>query len=50
MVKVQEHIEKMQEIQKHINNSRGKQKLQYIKCLHKLKKELKMCKKNMSQG
>ena len=43
MVKIQEHIDKMKEIKKHINNSKGKQKLQYIKCLHRLQKELKQC-------
>ena len=43
MVKRQEHINKINEIQKHINNSKGKQKLQYIKHLHKLQKQLKEC-------
>lgn len=27
MVKIQEHIDKINEIKKHINNSKGKQKL-----------------------
>ena len=44
MVKLQEHIDKMNEIKQHINNSKGKQKLQYIKRLHKLEKQLKQCK------
>ena len=44
MVKVQEHIDKINEIKKHINNSKGEQKIQYIKCLHKLEKELALCK------
>ena len=40
MVKIQEHINKINEIKKYISNSKGKQKLQYIKCLHKLQKQL----------
>lgn len=44
MVKIKEHIDKINEIKKHINNSKGKQKLQYIKCLHRLQKELSLCK------
>jgi hypothetical protein len=44
MVKIEEHIEKMNEIKKHINNSKGNQRKQYIKCLHRLEKELLMCK------
>lgn len=43
MVKIQEHIDKINEIKKHINNSKGKQKPQYIKCLHKLQKQLGEC-------
>lgn len=43
MVKIQEHIDKINEIKEHISNSKGKQKLQYIKCLHRLKKELSLC-------
>lgn len=43
MVKIQEHADKINEIKKHINNSKGKQKLQYIKCLHKLQKQLSEC-------
>lgn len=44
MVKIDEHIKKMNEIKKHINNSKGNQKKQYIKCLHRLQKELNLCK------
>jgi len=44
MIKMQEHIDKMKEIKKHIENTKGKQKLQYIKCLHKLNKQLIECK------
>jgi hypothetical protein len=44
MVKIQEHIDKINEIKQHINNSKGKQKLEYIKCLHRLEKQLKQCK------
>lgn len=43
MVKIQEHINKINEIKKHINNSKGNQKKQYIKCLHRLQKELAQC-------
>lgn len=43
MVKIQEHIDKINEIKEHINNSKGKQKLQYIKFLHRLQKQLKEC-------
>lgn len=39
MVKIQEHIDKIEKIKKNINNSKGKQKLQYIKCLHRLQKQ-----------
>ena len=48
MVKIQEHIDKINEIKKHINNSKGNQKLQYIKCLHKSQKQLSEC--NMHLG
>ena len=41
MVKIQEHIDKINKIKKHISNSKGKQKLQYIKCLHRLQKQLR---------
>ena len=43
MVKIQEHIDKIKKIKKHISNSKGKQKLQYIKCLHRLQKQLSEC-------
>lgn len=43
MVNIDEHIKKINEIKKHINNSKGNQKRQYIKCLHKLQKELLQC-------
>lgn len=43
MVKIQEHIDKINEIKKHINNSKGKQRLQYIKCLHRLQKQALEC-------
>ena len=54
MVKIQEHIDKINEIKKHISNSKGKQKLQYIKCLHRLQKQalqcyIKNCKSNYAQ-
>ena len=43
MVKIQEHIDKINGIKQHINNSKGIQRKQYIKCLHRLEKELKQC-------
>lgn len=39
---IEEHMNKIKEIKQHISNSRGKKKLQYIKCLHKLQKELNL--------
>ena len=49
MVNIQEHIDKINEIKKHISNSKGKQKLQYIKCLHRLQKQLKECRMYLEQ-
>ncbi len=43
MINIKEHINKIEEIKKHINNSKGIQRKQYIKCLHRLQKELKLC-------
>jgi hypothetical protein len=43
MVKIQEHLKKMEEIRMHINNSKGNQRKQFIKCLHRLQKELRQC-------
>lgn len=43
MVNIEEHINKMNLVKKQINNSKGKQKLQYIKCLHRLQKQLSEC-------
>lgn len=43
MVKVEEHINKIEEIKKHISNSQGKQRKQYLKCLHRLQKEAAQC-------
>nr|DAJ75866.1 MAG TPA: hypothetical protein [Caudoviricetes sp.] len=48
MVDIQAHINKINETKEHISNSKGKQKLQYIKCLHRLQKQLKEC--NMYLG
>ena len=49
MVKIQEHLDKMEEIKKHIDNSKGKQRLQYIKCLHRLQKQLSECNMYLSR-
>ena len=43
MVKVQEHIDKIKFTEQQIERSQGKQRLQYIKCLHRLKKQLAQC-------
>lgn len=43
MVKVQEHIDKIKSTEQQIEHSNGKQKLQYIKHLHKLQKQLAEC-------
>lgn len=43
MIKIQEHKDKMLDIKKQINNSRGEKKKQLIKCFHKLQKELNQC-------
>jgi hypothetical protein len=37
-----EHIKKIEEIKQHINNPKGNQRRQYIKCLHRLQKELNL--------
>ena len=42
MVKVQEHIELINNIKIHIANSKGNQRKQFIKRLHRLQKELAM--------
>ena len=44
MVKVQEHIELINNIKIHIANSKGNQRRQFIKRLHRLQKELAMYK------
>lgn len=43
MVDIKEHFNKMNEIKKQISNSKGKQRRNYLKCLHRLQKELKLC-------
>ena len=49
MVKIEEHLDKMEEIKRHINNSKGIQRKQYIKCLHRLQKQLRECKMYLKQ-
>ena len=44
MIKIQEHLDKIKEIQEKVNQSKGKQRKQYLKCLHRLQKELYLCK------
>lgn len=43
MVKIHEHLEKIKFTEQQIKNSNGRQKLQYIKRLHRLKKQLAQC-------
>jgi hypothetical protein len=43
MVKTEEHILKMENIKKQADNSKGKQKLQLIKCYHRMQKQLLEC-------
>lgn len=40
MVKVEEHINKMKNIKIQADNSKGQQRLQLMKCYHKLSKQL----------
>lgn len=42
MIKLQEHLKKIEEIKEHIRNSKGQQQKQYIKCLHRLEKQTQM--------
>lgn len=43
MVKINEHIIKINIIKEHIKNSKGQQRRQFIKRLHRLQKELSIC-------
>ena len=43
MVKIEEHIQKIKQTEDQIQRSHGRQKLQYIKHLHKLNKQLAEC-------
>lgn len=40
---IEEEEVEIEEIKKHISNSKGNQKKQFIRCLHRLEKELKEC-------
>ena len=44
MVKVHEHINKINQVKNQIANSKGNQRYQLIKHLHRLQKELKIAK------
>lgn len=44
MIKINEHINKMNNIKVQSDKSKGKQKLQLMKCYHKMQKQLMMCK------
>lgn len=43
MVKMDEHIKKMEDIKRQADNSKGQKRLQLMKCYHKLNKELLQC-------
>jgi hypothetical protein len=42
MVSIKEHIDKINQVKAQITNSKGNQKYQLIKHLHRLQKELKI--------
>ena len=50
MVKVKEHIDKIVETKINIKNSKGQQRKQFIRHLHKLQKQLKECKIYLKEG
>ena len=50
MVKIQEHLDKINYTKQQINNSKGQQRLQYLKHLHRLQKELNQCKIYLKEG
>lgn len=43
MIKIEEHKSKMDLIKKQADNSKGQQRLQLLKCYHRMLKELKQC-------
>ena len=43
MVKIQEHKNKMEDIKRQVNKSKGRQRLQLLKCYHRMQKELLQC-------
>lgn len=43
MIKIEEHILKMENIKKQADNSKGNKKLQLMKCYHRLQKQLLEC-------
>lgn len=43
MVKIEEHIKKMKDIKSQADNSKGKKKLQLMKCYHRMEKQLLEC-------
>jgi len=48
MVKIEDHKIKMASIKEQADNSKGKQKLQLLKCYHRMQKELKECQRHMN--
>lgn len=43
MVKIEEHKTRMAVIKQQADKAKGKQRLQLLKCYHRMQKELKQC-------
>lgn len=43
MVKIEEHIQKMNDIKSQINNATGKRKNDLLRCYHRMQKQLSEC-------
>jgi hypothetical protein len=43
MVKIEEHIQKMNDIKNQINNATGKRKNDLLRCYHRMQKQLLEC-------
>lgn len=50
MVKIEEHVDKMNFIKKQAIRSKGQQRRQLMKCYHRMKKELAETYINLNQG
>lgn len=49
MVKIEEHMKKIERAKQQVANSKGYQKVQYIKCLKRLQKQLRLCEYYMKE-